>query len=450
MENREKILSGDLIKTVWHLAWPNITTALLTTVNMLTDRFFVGRLGEGSIAIVTSVWFYMWLFYGSSQALSTGNIALVARFVGQGKIRKAEQSARQSLILGVVVAGLFTAISVIWTEPIFKLLGIAQNLYPQAKLYFYPLVFSSFLSYGIFSLLSNLRGLGDMLVPLRILVIVNLLCIVLDYLLIFGHWGLPRLGILGAGVAMVAARTCGVILLYWAHKLHKDFNLFSGSFAPKYLWIYRILRLGSPLVAQNLIRSLGGLFLLGILARTQDGTAAVAAIGVGMVIEGFAYMPAVGYAMAATTMVGQNLGAESTERAEKSGWIAAYQGAMIMGIVAVLFAIFAAPIARVFSSHPATIHLICTYFWINAVSEPFLGLAIVLSGALEGAGDTRIPTLISICTIWCLRVPLAFLFCSALKLHPNFVWLAMSLSTIAQGIWITARFRGGKWKTARV
>jgi len=450
MDNRERILNGDLIKTVWHLAWPNIITSLLTTVNMLTDRFFVGRLGEGSIAIVTSVWSYMWLFYGSAQALSTGNIALVARFVGQGKMWKAEKSARQSWVLSVLVAALFNLISLVWTEPIFKLLGLRPELYAQAKLYFYPLVLSAFLSAGIFTLLSNLRGLGDMLESLKVLVTINVLCIFLDWVLIFGHFGLPRMGILGAGMALLLTRVVAIVLLIVAHKVHKNFNLFSGSFAPNYLWMYRILRLGSPLVAQNFIRTLGGLIMLAILARTQDGTSAVAAMGVGMVVEGFAFMPAVGYAMAATTMVGQNLGAQAPERAEKSGFIAAKQGAWIMGAVAVLFCIFANPIARCFATNPETVYLISTYFWINAISEPFLGLAITLSGALEGAGDTRIPTLISIITTWVIRLPLAFLFCSVLKLHANYAWIAMSASTIAQGIWITARFKSGKWKLMRV
>jgi len=450
MQNRQEILSGEVVKTVWKLAWPNIVTSVLSIFNMFTDRFFVGKLGESSLAVVTAVWFFMWLFQSLCIGINVGTIALVSRFAGAGEMKKAEETGRQALWLGMFASLVFIALCLWFADPLLKLIGIAPDQLAQAKQYYYPLVFSALFQYFLYTQLSILRGLGEMMETLKVMLWINLLCVMLDYLLIFGFWIIPPLGLMGAGLAVAISRIIGTGYMFFYYFKPGYFNLYSGSFIPSWNWFMRILKVGFPMVIQYVVDSLSWIVKVGILARTSQATNAVAALGVGITVEGMAYMVAASYAMACATMVGQNLGAKDPQRAEESGWKSALQGTLFMGLIAALFSIFAVPLAGLFAKDPQAIKLITTYLWIMAPSELFLGMAMILSGALEGAGDTWAPAGITVFCAWALRIPLIWYFCVHLNLGATPAWIIISATTVVQGLWIMTRFRSGKWKTAKV
>ena len=197
-----------------------------------------------------------------------------------------------------------------------------------------------------------------------------------------------------------------------------------------------------------------------MLAHTSAGSAAVAALGVGLLSESIAFMPGFGYSIAASAFVGQNLGAGKIERANSGGWIAAGQAVAVMTVMGSVFYFAAEPFAHLFVRHGdretaltatqivTTIALTVSYLRIAAFSEPFLGLGMVLTGALQGAGETISPTAITIITMVIIRVPLAYFL--ILSHGPIGAWWSMSISTVIQGILTAGIYRSGKWRSVRV
>jgi putative MATE family efflux protein len=294
------------------------------------------------------------------------------------------------------------------------------------------------------------RGIGDTRTPMYIMVAVNLLQILFDWLLIFGIGGMPRLGVLGAAYAWLISRTAGVILSVYYLRRSPLRDSLRGSWRPRWDWFRRIWAVGIPTAVQQTLRTTGGMVFIGILGRLPDGTASVATLTMGMRIESLAFMPGFGYSMAAMTLVGQNLGAKQPERAESAGWFCAWQAMGIMSLVGLAFLLIPGPIVRVFTNDPDVIPLGIAYLRANGIAQPLLALGIALSGALQGAGETRIPAWLTFLTMWFLRVPLTYLFAVFLGGGTGAAWVVMALTNGVYGLLITAYFKRGGWKAKEV
>ena len=187
-----------------------------------------------------------------------------------------------------------------------------------------------------------------------------------------------------------------------------------------------------------------------VLARSADATVAVAALTIGLTSESIAFMPGFGFSVAASTLAGQNLGAKRPDRAERAAWISLHQGTIVMVVMGIVFFVFANQFAHIFTHDPAVVRLAVIYLRISALAEPFLALGMILTGALNGAGDTKLPAVAGVITMWGLRLPLAYAL--AIKCGYGAVgsWWAMALSTIVMGIASWGLFKMGRWKLARV
>jgi len=217
-------------------------------------------------------------------------------------------------------------------------------------------------------------------------------------------------------------------------------------------WCARILNIGWPAAIQNLLwstASAGFRCILGALPAAQVNPAQ-AALTVSLAVESMAFMPGIAYSMAATPLVGQNLGAGKPDRAEHSAWVAVGQAVFIMSSVALVF--FLAPewLARKFTQERTVVPLIVSYLRIMAISEPFLALGMVLRGALQGAGDTRMPAAITVGTFWVVRLPLAYLLAIALHYGATGAWVAMSATTCLSGALMACWFKWGTWRALEV
>jgi putative MATE family efflux protein len=215
-------------------------------------------------------------------------------------------------------------------------------------------------------------------------------------------------------------------------------------------WAWRIFRIGLPAAGQAVIRQLGMMSFTGMLARTVEGTASVAALQIGIRAESIAFMPGFGYSVAAATLVGQNLGARDPKRAEHSAWAATYQAILAMSVMAAVFFTLAHILAGAFTSDASVRFLGADYLRVNAICEPFLALGMVLTGALQGAGDTVRPTYITLFTMWVLRMPLGYLLIFVLHLNTHGAWISMSITTIVGGLMTVVLFRAGTWKRIKV
>ena len=438
--------SRGLHRAVWTLAWPSVLTMLLQTLNSFTDRFFVGHLGSDALAAVGVGGQFMFLLFSVGMSISVGTSALVARFTGAKEPDQATQAANQSVWIALLSA--FVCMALVW--PLRHLaigwMGVNSHAaglcvqYLTVTLLGIPALFLMLILSSVF------RGLGDTVTPLRVMIGVNIIHLGGDWLLIFGNWGFPRMGLVGGATALIASQVIGALLYLWFLRDSPVRGLMTRLKRLDMEWTRRILNIGLPAAGQNLSRVLSMMIFTGVLARSPQATAAVAALTIGLTSESIAFMPGFAFSMAASTLTGQNLGAGNPDRAERAAWAALLQGMVVMVFMGAVFFTFAAPFTHIFTHDPKVVPLAVAYLRIAALSEPFLALGMILTGALNGAGDTKAPALAGIVTMWLIRLPVAWVAIYPLHLGTIGAWWGMSLSTALSGLAALALFKWGRWK----
>jgi putative MATE family efflux protein len=459
---RPDILQGNVHRGVLRVAFPSVATMLLQTTNGFLDRFFVGELGPDALAAITISSSLMFALMSAAMAISVGTTALVARFVGEGDTEQAERATQQSLVLSLAVAVLAAALMWLLRAPLLQALGLQPGPRLLATAYLNVILFGLPSLFAMLILNGTFRGMGDTVRPFWVSLGANLVHAAGNWLLIFGNLGFPRMGLPGGALALVISQVMAFGMYWWfLRRSPLRGALRAGGWRVDLSWYWRIARIGLPASAQQLIRVGSMLVFQGLLARTGAASAAVAALGVGLVSESIAFMPGFGYAIAASAFVGQNLGARQVRRAQHGAWAATWQAVAVMTVMGVVFWTFAEPFARLFvhTENPTagqreqieeTVKLTVSYLRIVAWSEPFLGLAMVLTGALQGAGETVSPTALTVVTMVVLRLPLAWLLMHTVGLGAVGGWYAMAVSTVVQGLLTVLIFRRGRWRHIRV
>ena len=439
-----------LHRAVWMLAWPSVLTMLLQTVNSFTDRFFVGRLGSDALAAVGVAGQLMFLLFSIGMSISIGTTALVARFTGGGETDEATVAANQS----VWIAGIASVLCVALMLPLRGALVAQMHLSPPAAVLCVKYLTLTILGVPALFLMLILggvyRGLGDTVTPLFVMIGVNIIHLGGDFLLIFGRGGFPKLGLPGGALALLTSQVVGAILYLLFLRRSPVAHLLTRKRTLEMVWARRILNIGIPAALQNLSRVLSMLLFTGVLARTPEATAGVAALTIGLTSESLAFMPGFAFSTAASTLTGQNLGAKNPDRAERAAWAALLQGLAVMVSMGATFFVFAPQFAHLFTHDPKVVPLAVAYLRISAFAEPFLGLGMILTGALNGAGDTKAPAWASAITMWGVRLPLAILLAQTLGYGAVGAWWAMAASTTLGGIAAYGLFKWGRWKTVAV
>jgi putative MATE family efflux protein len=445
------ILEGPIGMGVLLIALPSVATMLLHTINGFLDRFFVSGLGTPAMAAVSICTTLIFTVGSVSMAISTAASALIARAVGAGDIDEARNALRYCLTLMLILAVAIDIALVILAEPLLRMQGLKGASLEAGKQYLLfasigiPFGFVMFVQAGAF------RGLGDTVRPLYVTIGSIVVHAGLNALLIPGLFGFPKLGVVGGALAYSCSVIVASILQFLFLRgsvLQEGLKLTSLRIPRE--WLDRINRIALPAGGQQLLRTSSMLFLQGILAN-KSGELGVAALGVGLVAESIAFMPGFAYSIAATAFVGQNLGAQNAKRATAAGWMAMWQAVGVMSVMGIVFVLLARPFAEQFATgadRDALINMVVTYLKIAAVSEPFLAVGMVLSGALQGAGDTRDPTIAVAVTNFGVRLPLAYVL--LVMFGTSGCWWAMTLSTMLQGLVVAWMYQRGHWKRLHV
>ncbi len=439
-----------LHQAVWKLAWPSVLTMLLQTVNSFTDRFFVGHLGSDALAAVGVAGQLMFLLFSVGMSISIGTTALVARFSGAGETDEATVAANQS----VWISGVASLLCVGLMLPLRGLVVAQMHLDPSAQtlcvqyltltILGVPFLFLMLLLGGVY------RGLGDTVTPLLVMIGVNVIHLGGDFLLIFGKGGFPKMGLPGGALALLCSQVVGAALYLLFLRRSPVSGLLTRKKRLEMVWAQRILKIGIPAALQNVSRVLSMLLFTGVLARTPQATAGVAALTIGLTSESLAFMPGFAFSTAASTLTGQNLGARDPGRAERAAYAALWQGLAVMFVMGAIFFVFARQFSHLFTHDEHVIPLSVAYLRISALSEPFLGVGMILTGALNGAGETKAPAWMSAITMWLVRLPLAVLLAQTLAFGAVGAWWAMAASTVLGGIGAWWLFKLGRWKNVTV
>lgn len=440
----------EIHKRVWALAWPLVLANLLQTLNGFQDRFFVGHLGPDALAAAGVGGQLMFVLFGVAMSISVGATALVARFKGANDLAQARLATNQALWL----AALTSLICLALTYPVREF--VIRGMHIDAAATKLCIQYAGITLLGVpglfvmMSLSSAYRGIGDMKTPLIVTIVVNLVHVLGNVLLIRGNLGFPALGLAGGAIALVTSQYVGALACLIL--LRRTSLAGSLRAAPRLSqeWAQRILKIGIPALWQNMSRIFSMLMFTLVLARAPEATAAVAALTIGLTSESIAFMPGFAFSMAASTLTGQALGARDPRRAEQSALVALQQGIVIMIVMGVVFFVFARPFAHIFTDDSRVVDLTVSYLRIAAISEPFLALGMILTGALNGAGETSSPAWASVFSMWAVRLGLAYALITVAHLGAVGGWWAMSLSTIVGGIAAYGLFRWIPWKEKKV
>lgn len=462
MENKLVNMNKVTIK----LALPSIMEMFLQTLLGIADTAMVGVLGGYAIAAISITDNPIMLMIAVFAALSVGTTALVARFIGAKNYKDAENTILQSLFLSGIMGFVFTSFGLLLSKNIVSLMGAEADVFPYALKYMRIVLLGLPGLIITFIMSGALRGSGDTRTPMIVNGISNILNIIGNFLLIFESrtisLALPfleenvqffmpgaGLGVTGAAIATTGGRYLATFLILRILFNSKGkYNLDFEDFKIDKDIIRRIFKIGLPAAGEQLLFRSAQLAFFRIVASL--GTVMIAAHKITITAESISFMPGWGFALAATTLVGQYLGAEDKDNAKRGGYTAGYMAVITMSVLGVLFFFFPAFFIRIFTDDPEISHYAVICLRIVAVAQPFLAIAMVFAGALRGAGDTKTVLITTGLTSWIIRVGLGYFLAITLGYGLVGAWVAMILDFGIRGIAFVIIFKKGNWQNIQV
>ncbi len=389
-----------LRRRVFNLAWPVISENFLQTMLGIVDTVMVARLGPEALAGVGAALQIMFFVISALSAMSIGSSVLVAQAVGARDYIRAGRFAKQSLVWSVLISIPLIAIGLWAAEPIISIFGMEPEVtamgadYLRVTMGTVVVLTLSLLSGGV------LRGVGDSRTPMLITLAANVINVVLTYGLIFGELGMPELGVVGSAWGTFASRLFGFTVLFIVMWRGIKGVTIRGrdNWLPDFKMARQLLNIGIPAALEQMLNSVG--FLTMSLVVAQLGTLALAAHRVALNAMSISFLPGFGFALAATALVGQSIGARRRDEALAVGSIATTWAMIWMGSLGLIFLFFAPWIIAFFTPDPTVVEMGSGGLRAIALTQIFWAISNVQSGALRGTGDTKYPLRVGTSGIW--------------------------------------------------
>ena len=482
----------EVSKSVFRLAWPAIAENALQTLMGIVDTIVVARLGTAALSGVGLAQQLVWILTTALVAISMGTTVLIARYTGSKQRGEANSVLKQSLMLSALMSLVLMPIGLL-SHPLMSILGLEPIAAGEGAIYLQITLFSALPLVMMLIAGAALRGSGDTRTPMFVTASINVINAILAVELVFGgekasgilgswlsglahlvglgqvnlpalSW-IPEMGVAGSAWASVTARTIGTIILLGVLVRPKRFlNLLGrsgGAWRPNLDIVKRILSIGIPTAFEQLFMSLGVLLYNFLVIGMGEVVFATSRVALNIVF--ISQMPGFGFSIAATTLVGQSLGAKSPKRARLGASLSTRSAVIWMGAMGIVFFFFGDVIMRVFTDDQRLIQLGADCLKVIAFYQPSLAVAFVLGGALRGAGDVRYPMWVTTIAVWLVRLPVgAFLGLGAVCVPftnvcaPGMglgligIYSALILEATVRAVLMFFRFRGGKWQTMKV
>ena len=447
--SHQDFTSGDLNRAIVLLAIPMVLEMVLESLFAVVDVFWVGRLGADAVATVGLTESLLSLVFAVGLGLALSTTAMVARRIGEKNPAGAAVAGVQAIVIGVVTSLLIGVPCWIYAPRLLEVMGASPEIvtsgsgYARIALGGCGAVLLLFLNNAIF------RGAGDATVAMRLLWVSNIINLVLDPCLIFGLGPFPKLGVTGAALATFTGRSIGV--------LYQFYRLLRGTERIRILLnqvrvdahvLWRLIRVSVTGILQFAVADVSWIGLVRIVSIF--GPAALAGYTIAIRILIFIILPSWGLSNAAATLVGQNLGAKQPERAEQSVWRTGRYNMLFLGSVGVFFAIFAEPIARLFTNDAAVLPLAAGCLRILSYGNVGYAYGMVMLQAFNGAGDTITPTIVNFFGFCLLELPLAYVLARPFGFGPKGAYFAIVFAEAAIAAAGILLFRRGKWKRQEI
>ncbi|MBQ1925497.1 MAG: MATE family efflux transporter [Proteobacteria bacterium] len=458
LRNGESLSFKQLLKLTITLSLPAIFAQISSIVMQYIDASMVGHLGSEAAASIGLVSTTTWLFGGLCMAMNIGFTVQIAQAIGAKEEQKARKLVRLGLLAALVFSLTLLAIGTAISGWLPHWLGGSDDIIPNARWYF--LIFA--LSLPVFQLNRIAGGMiqasGNMKYPSILHIIMCLLDVVFNAVLIFPSLTIPigpteltlpgaGLGVIGAALGTTLAEiviACFMLtyLLFKSPtlKIRKDEAL---TISKEYL--LKAIKLALPVGFEQVVMC--GAYIASTKIVAPLGVTAIAANSFGITAESLCYMPGYGIGAAATTLIGQSIGAKRDDLTRKLAWLTTGLGMAVMAVSGALMFIFAPQMIALLSPDPEIQALGTIILRIEALAEPLYGASIVANGVFRGAGDTLAPSIINFSCMWAVRIPLAAVLASSMGLKG--VWIAMCIELCCRGILFLIRLSGKRWQNKK-
>ena len=431
------------------LAVPMVLEMLMESVFLVADVYFVGHLGPAAVATVGITESLMVMIYAVAMGLAIGSAAVVARRIGEKDPQAAARAAVQAIALGLFVSVVLFVVGITVGADLLRLMGATEEVLAIGSNFARVMLAGSGTVLMLFLINAVFRGAGDAAIAMRVLWFANAINIVLGPCLIFGIGPFPEMGVIGAAIATTIGRGSGVLYqLYHLQHPGSRIRITAATLGVDVRVMKSILNVAGTAMFQNFIATASWAGLVRIIAGFGDAAVAGNTIGIRIIL--FALLPSFGVSNAAATMVGQSLGARDPRRAEQAVWIAGFYTMLFLGVIGLVFFIWAESLVRLFTPDPAVLGHAASALRIIAAGFLFYGYGMTLTAAFNGAGDTRTPTLINLFCLWLWEIPLAWVLSTQLGFGPVGVFIAVSVAFSTLAFVSGYLFSKGTWKTRKV
>ncbi len=427
---------------VWELAWPTIVSNLLFSASGFIDIKIVGSLGASAVAAITTGTRIFFTAQAVLMAILAGTTALVARAWGAGHRDEAAQIAELSLWLCLVVSALLTLGGTLGADALAGLFRLEPQTVALAATFTRWLSVFYMAFAAVMALSTALRAAGDVVTPLWIGALGNVVSVFFTYSLVHGTFGLPALGVAGAAIGNGTGFVTGALLLTALWRSGRLVVGTRGARAFRWELIQRLVRIGYPAALEQVAWQGGFVAFLWVIALY--GTAPYAAYGIGVNLLSFSFVVGFGFSVAASTVVGQRLGARDPEGATRGGWRAMRLAIGVMLVFGACITAAARPLATFLIDDREVVRLTVAFIYVLGSVQALMAIEFSLAGALRGAGDTRFPFVTVLVGLFGVRFTLAALFAWR-GLRVEWVFAALIADYLVKATMFTLRFRSRRW-----
>ena len=440
---------GKLSRAILLLSIPAVLEMIMESIFVIADIFFVSKLGADAVATVGITESLITIVYAISLGLATATTSMVSRRIGEKNPEKAAKTAFQAILTGIIVSVIIGVPGAIYSERLLEAMGASSVITGQLSGYTRIMLGGNVVIMLLFIINAIFRSAGDAAVAMRVLWLGNLLNIILDPCLIFGLGPFPEMGVAGAAVATTTGRGIAVIYQLWLLFYGKKrIQLSLSDLTVNVKIMTRLIRLSMGTIGQNLIGTTSWIALVRIIS--VFGSEVVAGYTIAIRIVSFVLLPSWGISNAASTLVGQNLGAKKPERAERAVMATGWVNVILLGVVGLILVIFPAYFIGFFIEDGAVLEAGVECLRIVSIGFIAYGFGMVLVNSFNGAGDTTTPLKINIFAFWLIEIPLAWILAikSGMNEQGVFTAIVIAESIMTLTAWIV--FRRGKWKLKEV